>query len=98
MKANQAFRRDTDALLDTGRMLGIATVIVGAVVAIALVAALAPTFFDSLRDVNENFSTADTGDTTANSIANTVFPILIALAGLFGLVGIVLAAVKLKGR
>lgn len=76
--------------------LTIAGVIVGAVVGLAVLAALAPSWFDATADLSENFSTADVGDETANGIANNVFPLIIGLLGVFAIAGIAFAVMKIR--
>lgn len=83
------------ALLDTNRPLAIVGVILGAVVALAILAALLPTFFSSLGDINGVFNDpgTSTGDSTADSLLG-IFPILIAIGGLFAVVTMALRSVQ----
>lgn len=100
MKANQKFQTleaDTHAELNINFGLTIIGVIIAAVVAIAIVAALFPTYMTSLASLGDTFN--DPNTTTGDATADTLLPIfglLIAFAGLFAIVGIVLLAVKLK--
>lgn len=91
------FGRDQRGLINLGSVLSIAGIIIGAVVAVILIAALIPTYLGGIADVvgvfNDNNTT--TGDTTADSLL-TVFGLLIAFAGLFAIVGLVFLAVRLK--
>lgn len=84
--------------MSIGSAITIAGVIVSAVVGLAVLAALAPTWFNSTGDLAENFSTADVGDSTANSIANDIFPLIIALLGVFAIAGLAFAVMKLGKR
>lgn len=79
-----------------GGALTVAGIIVGAVVGLAVLSALAPLWFDSASDLSENFSTADVGDDTANSIANDIFPLIIGLTAVFAIAGLAFAAMKLR--
>ena len=90
------FKEADHAQINIGFAITIAGVIVGAVVGLAVLSALAPTWFDATGDLAENFSTADVGDTTANSIANDVFPLIIALLGVFAIAGLAFAVMKLR--
>lgn len=100
MKANQKFQKlatDERAELNITFGLTIIGVIIGAVVAIAIVAALFPTYMTSLSDLGTAFNDPNTttGDDSADALL-PIFGLLIAFAGLFAIVGIVLLAVKLK--
>lgn len=79
--------------------MGIVATVIGAVVVILVVAAVAPQFFSALADTNEVLTDANTttGDTTADSLLG-VFPLMIGITGLFAIVGIVLAAVRFSNR
>lgn len=98
-KGRQQHRRimqDLAANISMQSALTIAGVIVGAVVALNVLAALAPTWFASTKDLGENFTNADVGDVTANNIANTVFPLIIGLLGVFALAGLAFLVMKLR--
>lgn len=90
-------KADEYANISIAGALTVAGVIVGAVVGLSVLAALAPTWFDATGDLAENFTNADVGDTTANNIANTVFPLIIGLLGVFAIAGLAFAAMKLRG-
>jgi hypothetical protein len=89
-------RHSEGGAINISSAITVAGVIVGAVVGLSVLAALAPTWFDSVGDLGENFSTADVGDTTANDIANNVFPLIIGLLGVFAIAGLAFAAMKLR--
>jgi hypothetical protein len=74
--------------------LGVASVIIGAVVSLILLSALFPSYSGAVGNLSENVSAADWGDDTANSIS-PVFGMLIALGGLFAIVGLAFVAYKL---
>lgn len=93
---NARFATDSNAFLNMGAFLTLAGVVLGAVVGVILLSALAPTFFSAIADLSGTFQTADLNDTTANTIANSVFPLIIALGGLFAIAGLVFLAIKLK--
>ena len=97
MKANQKFAHATEGELSINFGLTVIGVIIGAVVAIAIVAALFPTYMTSLASLGDTFN--DPNTTTGDATADTLLPIfglLVAFAGLFAIVGIVLLSVKLK--
>lgn len=75
--------------------LGIAGTIVGAVVALSLVAALFPTYASSVGSISENVTDADWGDPTANTLG-PVFAMLVSLGGLFAIIGLVFVGYKLR--
>lgn len=84
------------AQINIGFAITIAGVIVGAVVGLSVLSALAPTWFSSVSSLSDNFSTASTGDATADNIANTVFPLIIALLGVFAIAGLAFGVMKLR--
>lgn len=91
------FMTDKAGALNTSALLSIVTVIIGAVVGISLIAALAPTYMTALGDFVGVFNDANTttGDATADTLL-PVFALLMAFAGLFALVGIGIVAVRLR--
>lgn len=91
-------RRDADeADLNIGAALTIAGIIIGAVVGVQVIAALAGTWFTAIGDLSNTFDTADVNDTTANSLL-PIFRLLVALGGVFAIVGAALLAVNLTRR
>lgn len=97
MKANQSLRTSTEANLNLSFGLTIVGVIIAAVVAIAIIAALFPTYMGSLADITGAFNDPNTttGDSTADTLL-PVFALLVAFGGLFAIVGLVLLSIKLK--
>ena len=87
---------DERAAFNVGNVNGLVMGIIGAVVAILIVASLAGVFFSSISGLNENLSTASTGSTVGDTIAST-FVIVVAVGAVIGLVGLVLSAIKLRG-
>lgn len=81
----------------TGRALAIGGAVIGAVVVLSVIAAVAPTFFTGLSDTNAvlNDVNTTTGDATADGLIG-IFPLLIGITGLFALVGAILVAVKFR--
>lgn len=90
--------KDTEAALNLASGLTIVGVIIGAVVSIALLAALAPQYFSSLADIGAVFTdpSTSTGNTDADALL-PVFGLLVAFGGLFAIVGLVLLGIKLRG-
>lgn len=81
--------------------VGIALVftIVGIVVVMLVLSELAPTFFDGLGSLIENFTTVELGTSNAANIAESiinVLAILVAIAGAFVLVAFALKAFKAR--
>lgn len=74
-------------------------VILAATLAVIVVARLFPTYADAIADLNENMTSDDVtfGDETADGL-KPVMAIVIGLAGLFGIIGIVVAAVHFRGK
>jgi hypothetical protein len=102
MKANQKFKgylsNDQAAASFAGigaLALTVAAVIVGAVVALILISTLFPTYAGAVKNLSQNVTTADFGNTTANSLG-PVFGLLISLGGLFAIVGLAFVAYHLK--
>lgn len=77
--------------------LGVASLIIGAVVSLILLSALFPSYSGAVGNLSENVTTSDWGNDTANSIA-PVFGMLIALGGLFAIVGLGFAAYSLTKK
>lgn len=94
---NPVLKQDEAAQINIGAALTLVGVIIGAVVGIQVLAALAPTWFDATGDLSENFTNADVGDPQANALANGVFPFIIALVGVFAIVGLAFGVMKLRG-
>lgn len=96
---NPIFEKDEEAALNTAAALTIVGVIIGAVVGLAILAALVPTFFSSLADIGTVFTDANT--TTGNADADNLLPVfglLIAFGGLFAIVGLALLVVSVKNK
>jgi hypothetical protein len=75
--------------------LGIVVIIVGAVVGLIVLSTLFPTYSGAVANLSENVTTADWGNETANALG-PVFGLLIALGGLFAIIGLAFLAYKLK--
>lgn len=96
-KANQSFSSDTRGLVNLGAALGLVAIVVGVILAISVLAALAPTFFSSVKNLTTAFATPDTGSTLANTILG-VISFVIPLVLVFGFVGLIFViAKKMKG-
>ncbi len=97
-KVNQ-FAGDARAQLNVQSALGIAAGVITAVVAVVVVAALAPTYFTELASLTGTFNDVNTttGDTTADGLL-PIFGLLIAFGGLFAIVGLALVIVKVARR
>lgn len=92
----QKFSKEQDAVFG---LEGRAMALIGGVVAvIVILTILGATFTDmtgEVKSINENLTNADLGNTSANTIAG-VFPILVGVAFVLGVVGVVIAAVKFR--
>lgn len=89
--------KEDTGILNVNFALSIVGVFIVAVVGMAVLAALMPTYFSSLAGVGDTFTDANT--TTGNSDADALLPIfglLVAFAGLFAIVGLVIVVVRLK--
>ena len=75
--------------------LGVAAVIIGAVVALTLISQLFPTYAGAVASISENVSTAEWGDATANSLG-PVFALVVSLGGLFAIIGLVFLGYQLR--
>jgi uncharacterized membrane protein YjgN (DUF898 family) len=91
------FGGDRRGLIDMGRILGIVAVIAVVLVAILVVAAFIGPVFDATGSLSENFSEAETGDDTVD----TMLPILgtiVVLAIVLGLVSLIVFVTRFRGR
>lgn len=79
-----------------GYALAIVGVILAAYVGVQVISSLLPTYASGISSISENFTTADWGDATANSLG-PVLALVISLVGMFGLAGVVFYAVSLRG-
>lgn len=99
--ASKSLRRaplaDDAGQLSLSTPLVIVAVVIGAVVGMAILAALMPTYLDSLSGVTGEFNDPNTttGDDDADALL-PVFGLLVAFAGLFAIVGLVLLVVKIR--
>lgn len=75
--------------------LVVVAAIIGAVVGMKVLAQLFPTYSSSAGALAENFSTADWGDDTANSISPTM-GMVVALGALFSVLGLAFIVYKLR--
>ena len=75
--------------------LTVVIVILGAYIAITVIASLLPTFASAVKNISGNFSTADWGNDTANSLG-PIFGLIISLLGMFAIVGLVLYAMSFR--
>jgi hypothetical protein len=93
-------RRNADSgFADVGHLatiaLTIVVVILGAYVAITVLASLIAPFASAVKNISANFTTADWGNTTANSLG-PIFGLVISLLGMFAIVGLVLYSMNFK--
>lgn len=99
------FNRDTVAAISFASLiagvLALIVGIVGAVVAVSVLANLFPTYISSIGDIVAVLVSTAPGNSTGDATADAVKPIfgtLIAFAGLFGIVGAAVAVVVIKVR
>lgn len=79
-----------------GFALSIVAVVIGAVVALVVIASLFPTYAGAVKNLSQNVTNADFGNATANSLLSP-FALLISLGGLFAIVGLAFLAYSIKG-
>lgn len=94
MRASR-IRRDTGANVSLTAGIALAFAIVGGIVALLIVANLAPTVITAGANVTTAIKTTDFGDDTVNSLRG-VFGLLVGLGVLAGIVALALAAVYFK--
>lgn len=94
MRASR-LRRDTGANASLTAGIALAFAIVGGIVALLIVANLAPTVITAGANVTTAIKTTDFGDDTVNSLRG-VFGLLVGLGVLAGIVALALAAVYFK--
>lgn len=85
------------AMVSLGPVLSVVGIVLGAIISILVLAALAPDFFAAVGSIVENLSTADLGSPLANTIAG-IIAILVPLVLLFGFVALIFKASKLGGK
>lgn len=81
--------------LNLSKPLAIAGIIVGAVVALSLLAAFLPSLFDSTQSITENVTNGETGNAQADDLLG-VFAFIVPLAIVFGIVSIILGVAALR--
>lgn len=88
-RANQhskGLRTDESGFINMGTITGILTVVVVGIVVLLILAALAPTFITAVADLVFALESGSTNNTTADTLL-PVFGLLIALGGVFAIVG-----------
>lgn len=90
----RVFDEDERGFVSLGPVLTIVGVVLGTIVAVLVLAALAPTFFTAVADITGALTNADLNNTLANTIAGIV-AIVVPLALLFGFVALIF---KVKDR
>lgn len=96
-KANQVnqkkFESDERGFINLGTVTGILTVVIVGIVVLLILAALAPTYITAVADLVNALESGTTNNTTADTLL-PVFGLLIALGGVFALVGYAFLAYK----
>lgn len=89
-KANQSqerkFSENDGGFINLGSVTGILTVVILGILVLLVLAALAPTYITAVADLVFALESGTTNNTTADSLL-PVFGLLIALGGVFALVG-----------
>jgi hypothetical protein len=88
------FNDDRRGEFEIGNVLGIAFLIIGAVVTVLVVATLTPTYVSAVANATTAVSTADFGNALVNSLTSPM-SLLIGIGGLFGIVLLILGAIAL---
>lgn len=96
-KANQSherkFSENESGFVNLGTITGILTVIVVGIVILLILAALAPTYLTAIADLVNALESGTTNNTSADSLL-PVFGLLVALGGVFALVGFAFLAYR----
>lgn len=87
------FAKDRNAFVNMGSFTGILTVVIVGIVILLILAALAPTYLTAIADLVAALEGGTTNNTTADSLL-PVFGLLIALGGVFALVGFAFLAYR----
>lgn len=95
-KANRKFSQGI-ANVNIGPLLAVALSIVGAVVILSIVAALAPTFFTSVGDTVTALTNANTNNTVADTVLG-VMVIVVAITLALGFVALIFKATRFGGK
>jgi len=88
-KANQRKSKlsdDESGFINLGSVTGILSVVILGIVILLILAALAPTYITALADLVQAMESGSTNNTTADRLL-PVFGLLVALGGVFALVG-----------
>ena len=88
-KANQRKSKlsdDESGFINLGSVTGILSVVILGIVILLILAALAPTYITAIADLVQAMESGTTNNTTADSLL-PVFGLLVALGGVFALVG-----------
>jgi hypothetical protein len=97
-KANQQhFHDDESGFINLGSVSGVMTTVILGIVILLVLAALAPTYISSVGDLVSALEDGSTNNTTADSLL-PVFGLIIALGGVFALVGYAFLAYRRKGK
>jgi hypothetical protein len=89
--------RNDAGQFDIRSALVLAGAIIGAVVGAQVIAALAPTWFAAVADLAGTFDNTTTNDSTADSLL-PIFRLLVALAGVFAIVGAALLVARFRSK
>ena len=89
------FYRNQAAAFNISGLLLIAYVVIGAIVGMAILAALLPGFFTNTQSVVGTLSSATTGNSGADALMPT-FGLLAAFAAVFAIIGLVIFVVKVR--
>lgn len=96
-KANRAIQRnlssDEHGFINLGSVTGILTTVIVGIVVLLILAALAPSYITAVADLVFALQDGTTNNTTADSLL-PVFGLLVALGGVFALIGYAFLAYK----
>ena len=90
------FSKDQNGFINIGSVTGVVSAVVIAIVVLLILAALADDFITAIADVVGAVEGGTTNNTTADALL-PVFGLLIALAGVFAIVALVMRATKIRG-
>jgi hypothetical protein len=95
--ATRSFVGDARGFINMGSITGILTAVVVGIVVLLIVAALAPTFISAVADLVTALEGGSTNNTTADTLL-PVFGLIVALGGVFAIVGYAFLAYKRRGK
>lgn len=95
MNSYTKWAKDTGGFVSLQPVLAIVGIVLSVILAVLILAALAPTFFTAVADLTGAFVNADTNSTLANTILG-IIAIIVPLVLIFGFIGLIIYAARFR--